>query len=376
MVKIYFDESGNSGCVVPNKKGAFFSDRQRFFVLCGIMVKDENDEKFLINKYSDFKKKFSITDEIKGSDLMTKERNKELNYFLKNMLDDEHFYICVYDKLFYLSSLVNNYFFGNETRNLEPLLYYALASDLAKEDISFFKKFYDTVVMNTDNAKKEFLEYVISFDYKHVPSECNDYIKIAKLMLENEDYGEFILPYGSYTNKSITNLINLTALGETLLFIKKDNEDLFLSCEVIHDKIKEFEKEFIDAFNEYNSDLINLKFKDSNNDLLIQYADNVSSIFRKAFTNTVDIFTAQSQWKSENEYFPTILAELLNKISIHKCKFDTAICDSTLAFCVKDMFSKGFPKRRRNNVEFNCKYLYYQNYITEIIKCSDFNEKL
>ena len=39
MVKIYFDESGNSGCVIPNKKDEFYSDGQRFFVLCGIIVK-------------------------------------------------------------------------------------------------------------------------------------------------------------------------------------------------------------------------------------------------------------------------------------------------------------------------------------------------
>lgn len=373
MVKIYFDESGNSGCVIPNKKDEFYSDGQRFFVLCGIIVKDKKDEKCLKDKYSDFKKNFSITDELKGSDLLTKERNAELNYFIENMLDDEHFYVCIYDKIFYLATLVSNYFFGNEIRSFEPLFFYTQTSCLVVEDIAFFKKFYEAVSANTDEKKEEFLKYVMDFDYKHVPAENNGYREMAKLMLENQNYGDFILPYGSYVNKDITNLINLTALGETLLSIKIDKQDSFQGCTVVHDKIKEFETEFEDTFNEYKAGLIDLKFEDSKNDLLIQYADNVASIFRKAFTKTVEIFTEKSQWKSVNQYFLEKLAELLNKISINKCKFDTAINDWALAFCVRDMFSKSFEKTNRNNRELNVRYIYYQNMIANHIRSCNFN---
>lgn len=360
-MKIFFDESGNSGCVVPNKKDDFFSDGQRFFVLCGVVVKDDADEMNLINKYNEFKKKFSISGELKGSDLLTREKNEELNYFLSNMLDDEHFYICIYDKIFYLASLVSTYIFTVETRNTDPILYYTQTSALALEDVSFFKKFCEAVAINTDKAKKEFLEYILDFDFKHIDLQVNGYKYLAKFMLDDNDYGEFPLPYGCYLNKNITNLINLTALGETLLAIKIDNENLFVKPTIVHDKIHEFEAEFIDTFKA--SKKINLTFDESKDNILIQYADNIASIFRKAFTKTVETFRTNKQWDIKNQYFPTLLSKILNEISITRCKFDTQISDWVLSLCVQDMFQKDFPKTKRNNLEFYQRFFYYKEKI-------------
>ncbi len=44
----------------------------------------------------------------------------------------------------------------------------------------------------------------------------------------------------------------------------------------------------------------------SRDTLLIQVADNIASIFRKAFSKTVELFRTGKQWKSGNEFFPTI----------------------------------------------------------------------
>ena len=45
---------------------------------------------------------------------MTKENNVALNYFIENILDDSHFKVCIYDKKFYLSTLLLIHFLGNE----------------------------------------------------------------------------------------------------------------------------------------------------------------------------------------------------------------------------------------------------------------------
>lgn len=368
-MKIFFDESGNSGCVVPNKKDDFFSDNQRFFVLCGVVVKDDADEEELTNKYNEFKKKFAIFGELKGSDLLTREKNLELNYFLSNMLDDEHFYICIYDKIFYLASIVSAYMFTIETRNSDPLLYYTQTSALALEDISFFKKFCEAVAINTDNSKKEFLEYILNFDFRHIDSRCNGYQYLAKLMLKDRDYGEFPLPYGCYLDENFTNLINLTALGETLLAIKINNEKLFIKPLVVHDKIHEFEAEFLDTFKLVDN--VELTFEDSKDNVLIQYADNIASIFRKSFTKTVEIFRTNKQWKEDNAYFPAMVSKVMSKIPMTKFKYDTQICDWVLSLCVRDMFQDNFPKDKRNNAEFYQRFMHYKYKVyTNIIKAN------
>lgn len=65
-MKLFFDESGYSGCIMPNKNGNIYNDGQRHFVLAGVFVNDENDEAYLLNKYRQFKKKFGFVDEIKA----------------------------------------------------------------------------------------------------------------------------------------------------------------------------------------------------------------------------------------------------------------------------------------------------------------------
>lgn len=58
-------------------------------------------KKELIQKYKIFKDTFNVAEEVKGSDLMTRTHNNELQYFVDNILDDKHFEICIYDKKFF-----------------------------------------------------------------------------------------------------------------------------------------------------------------------------------------------------------------------------------------------------------------------------------
>lgn len=373
-MKIFFDESGNSGCVTPNKNGNFFDDGQRFFVLAGVIAKNREEEESLSTRYKLFKKAFSIENEIKGSDLLTKGNNKMLDYFISNLIDSEHFYVCIYDKFFYLATLVCVYLFGYSTRNTDPLLFYTQASALALENPEFFKCFCDAVEKNTDKAKMDFLEYIITFQYKHIDKKVNGFIVVAQKMLENGDYGEFPLPYGCYLNEKITHLINLTALGESLLAIKLENCADFGEVTVIHDKIHEFEQEFRDTLSSHEK--IKIEFEDSKKSLLVQYADNVAGIFRKAFEKTVGCFRIGEQWKSENKFFPELLAKLLKNISIKSCKFDTQICDNVLALCVRDIFDTSFPIKQRNNIEFYKRFAFYKKIVLNNIATSNYDVSL
>lgn len=85
-MKLFFDESGYSGCVMPNKNGSLYNDGQRHFVLGGVFVKDENDEHELLQKYCAFKNQFGFEGEVKGSDLMKRENNRALEFFITNIL--------------------------------------------------------------------------------------------------------------------------------------------------------------------------------------------------------------------------------------------------------------------------------------------------
>ena len=149
-MKLFFDESGYSGCVMPNKNRRLYNDGQRHFVLAGVFVDGDNDEAFLLDKYRNFKEKFGFVDEIKGSDLMTRQNNKALEHFIEEIIDDKHFFICNYDKIFYLSTLISVYIFGRAFQEQETLMFYQYASALAGEDEKLFLQYCFAVQKNTD----------------------------------------------------------------------------------------------------------------------------------------------------------------------------------------------------------------------------------
>ena len=316
-MKVFFDESGQTGCVVPNKNGELYRKNQRFFVLAGILCHDEDDEVKLTNKYVHFLERYNYTGkELKGTEILKPENSEILEYFIKNMLDDKHIFICCYDKIFYLASMISNYLLGREIMLEDPILYFTQQSALTRENLRIFLEFCKALEMGTSQARRDFVKYLVEYPYDKFDKETNAYLMSASEMLkvygEEEEMPEFPLPKrkGVYLNDNVTHLINLNALGETLLSLKilygiSENE-----LELCHDHIIEFEDEFFDTLKD-----VNLRFSDSKEEILLQYADNVASVFRRIYTETTEIFGSGKQWDTKNRYFPKKLSEIMNIIT-------------------------------------------------------------
>ena len=89
-MEIYFDESGNSGCVLLKNEALNFNKQPVFAI--GSVVCDENaDKEKLICKYRQFKERFNIVGEIKGTELTTRKYNDALEYLVRYVFDDTHF---------------------------------------------------------------------------------------------------------------------------------------------------------------------------------------------------------------------------------------------------------------------------------------------
>ena len=378
-MKVFFDESGQTGCVLQNKKGDLYSDNQRFFVLAGVICRDQQTEDLLRKRYQDFLNHFGISaEEFKGTDILTKANNDKLKYFVENLIDDENFYVCCYDKIFYLATMLNMYFLGRDTMISNPLEYYQFASALSREKDDLFKEFCKTIENNNSKTRRKFVEYIVNYPFQKIDEPLNVYLMSAKAMLkvydETDDFPQFPLHLGCYLNNEITNLINLNALGETLLSIKVKNNLTDIDLMVFHDRIKEFETEFSDTIGASNSQL-SLSFIDSKDDLLIQYADNVASVFRKAFTETTRIFLENKQWEKESEWFPTLLADVMRKLSSVNVKFVTAISDWVLPICVEQIFTES-SQIGRNQVEFMSLFYYIKEQVLETIAKADYSVTL
>lgn len=349
-MKLFFDESGFSGCIMPNKNGKLYNDGQRHFVLGGVFVKDEIDEENLINRYREFKKSFGFGGEAKGSDLMTSEKNEALSYFLNEILDGEHFYICNYDKLFYLATLISIFIFGRTFQETEPLIFYQLTSALAGEKESLFIEYCKAVQTNTEESKRTFLKYIIYFPYEKLErNETNFYISFAKKMLDEHFYDDFPLVYDAYSCKNTVNFLNMTALGEILICMKYLHKVDINNVSIFHDHLLGYEEEYNQSFAESG---IKINFVDSRESELIQLADNVSSIYRKCFEKSFQAFRNGRQWQ-ENIWFTENYSLFLNKVGMEHIKMTTQIADWVLPYVVKDIFGV------RHNAYLNNKDKYW-----------------
>lgn len=136
-MRIYFDESGQSGCVLQ-KEDILNFQKQPTFAIGAVVVRDSVAADKLVKKYNSFKEKFKIDGEIKGTDLLTKAHNAELDYFLKNVLDRYHFFFILYDKRFYISTLLLLSLIGFDFQHSEPKLFYQQATFLSLQKDDFF----------------------------------------------------------------------------------------------------------------------------------------------------------------------------------------------------------------------------------------------
>lgn len=367
-MKIVFDESGNTGCVLRRKKTLNFSTQPNF-TLCGVILASNDDEEALKKRYCEFQKRHGIVSEIKGSDLMKRESNALLADFIENILDGVHFSFNIYNKKFYLSSLLCVSILGLEFQFQFGVEFYAEVSAIALEPDDFFVRYCEFIEDVNVQSLREYLQYLNSYKFTFLSStEQVLTMFIHQILYEGteESFLSDFMTYGWYEDDNKTNVINLTALGEFIDVIKKENPNVKNSeIAIIHDKNQEFE----DMLKRELSQLgLSISFEDSKNNTLIQIADNAVSIVNKVYGDMRNAFHSKSEWLESNSWTMELASMLFSKITMANIKFTVPIPDWTVAFCVKEMFSPNYPKNQRKNIFFNQLYVQYQQRIYLEIK--------
>lgn len=323
-MEIYVDESGQTGPILI-KNSRFNFGNQRYFCLCLCIVKNKKDKEKLLKKYKWFRKKFELSGEFKGSDLMTKKYNKELNYFIEHVLDKKHFMFCVYDKFFLLCSLMMELILGQIFQKELPVQYYIFISEIVTNDIDILYKFVELELTPTKEKFKDFLIYLSNYNYKTKKKIADEFINAVKALLENENYELFvdeIMTKGWYKNKNYINLINLNSLSEMILTLKIRKNLNNKQFNIIHDNIDGIEDTILDELKGTN---IQINFEESKNNDFIQISDMAVGIFRKAVSQVLDNFEKKELFLNENMWITSILNQVVNKVDIKNIKFDIAI---------------------------------------------------
>lgn len=363
---MFFDESGQTGCVVNKKDLLNFSESPTFAL--GAIVVNEQDEKELIKKYLNFKKKFNIHGEIKGNDLLTRENNDKLNYLLRNVFNNVNFYVNIYDKRFYLSTLLLFSFTGLECLKTMKQEIYSQASILSLQDDDFFISYLNYIESPSIESFSKYLSFIINYDYKYFKdlegNEIENAVivfakKIKEEKLENFFWEDF-MTYGWYKDDKITNLINLNALYELIDFIKEKLKISNDKISFVHDNISEFEDTIKD---EMSASKCNIIFKDSKEEILLQLADNFVSIFRHAYDKSVYYHKRKKLWDNDSLWDLELFSKLQQIVQVNHIKFTVPLQDWASSLCIKDIFSKDYSKKQRNNFIFNYFYIIYLNQI-------------
>jgi len=381
-MNVYFDESGQSGCVLKKDDFLNFKDSPSF-ALAGIVV-DDSHKQILEDEYVKFKKKFNIVGEIKGTDLLTRSNNDKLDYFLKNILPKLNVYINIYDKRFYLSTLMLASFMGLDVIDLFKYDFYHQASILAKQEDDFFIKYLDFIDNPTVKSFRNYLSFIIEYDYKFFngPNGYNveNILVVLANKIKNEKWeANFVndfMTYGWYKDEHITNLVNLNCLCESIFVIKSKFAD---KIKVVHDRIIEFEDVIqCELLSECKCEL---SFEDSKDNLLLQITDNVVSIFRHLYDKGIYHFSHNEMWYDSSVWDLKMLSIIQDTINVNHIKYTVPLCDWALCFCIRDMFSKEFPINQKNNLYFNLMLSdYYARIVDDLSKntltLNDVNEVL
>lgn len=354
-MKIYFDESGQSGCVLTKKELLNFQ-KQPTFALGALVIPTDTQERALCKKYLHFLEKFEIKEEIKGSDLLTRRMNAQLSYFLDNFFNDKYFFVILYDKRFYLATLLLLGLIGREYQQTMPLHFYEQAAFLSYQSDDFFVKYLQYIGSPSSDAYKQYLAYLIDYDYRLFNVEENAVVEMAKKILEDEPelfYDDF-MSFGWYENPEQTNVINLNALAELIYTIKStlnvQNEEIYY----IHDNMKEFEETFKSELQDYG---IQISFADSKSEIPLQIIDNVVSITRHSYDKMIGHIKEKEQWQDNAEWDMKLFSKVIRKLSVSHVNFTVPISDWSAALCMIDMFAPQYPKNLRNNFVFNSRYI-------------------
>lgn len=364
-MKIYFDESGQSGCVLTKKELLNFRT-QPTFALGALLIPSDKHERTLCQKYLRFLEKYEIKEELKGSDLLTRKMNSQLSYFLDNFFNDKYFFVILYDKRFYLATLLLLGLIGREYQQIMPLHFYEQAAFLSYQDNDFFVKYLQYIEDPSPDAYKQYLAYLIDYDYRMVNVKENAVVQMAEKISEDDPelfYDDF-MTFGWYENPEQTNVINLNALAE-LIYVVKDALGVQNSeIQYIHDNMEEFEETFKSELQDYG---IEISFADSKTEIPLQIIDNVVSITRHAYDKMIGHIKAKDQWHDDAEWDMKLFSKVLRKLSVTHVNFTVPISDWSAALCMTEMFAPQYPIKYRNNFVFNSRYIENTQRICESI---------
>lgn len=347
MKKVYLDESGNTGGIAE-KNGKFNIGQQDYFVYGGVIT-DESEEPLLLSQYSQFKLEHeSLQDEkneIKGNDLFKNEEmnNRALEDFISNYLDSRHFYVNIYDKYFYIATELVISILGFEFRDKNLAYFYEMVNSLLKYDgflqiENLFLK--ATNIDKSDLKERERALRTTLRQFRKLIRQDSQFkfldSRIKKLIKDNQSISQIsnsILYKGAYTqDRKISNLINLTALGELLVQLIKqgridENSSIILDpiCSIDQVILSELEPSSLDIRISEGSHI----------DELIQYADNVVSVIYKSFSNVIKDFKNKGfSWtiNTNNIWNLLVFSFVLSQIDCKNIKFTLPIDD--WAFCL------------------------------------------
>ena len=360
---IYIDEAGNTGSagIIKNKKKGINFNSQPFFALGMLIIKDDEDAKNMLEMFKRFKEKFSITSEIKGATLSTRERNEEMEYLFNQFFDSIHFKINIYDKRFYISTLLLRTFSDNQIFYEDTVFFYTQASILARQNNTFFEHYCSFVSNPNKESYKQYLSFLSEFDYIEIDNENNLIKNRAEELLKTDIHMESINQLFLFEDGSddLYDLINLNALFEAITWIKQDNELKNKDILFIHDNIDKIE----DIIKKYSfSENLYICFEKSSENVFLQIIDYCTSLFLHFYKNTQQIFTEKKEWLPENEWMLTHYSKLQCILGAENIKYTLPIQDWAMSLCVRDMFSLSMPKC---NIIFNPLYEKKQIEITQ-----------
>ena len=324
MINIYFDESRNTG-EIGYKKDKLNYYQQRYFVLVGVIDTDDvivrykgfYDRNFLKVKTNSKKRK-----EIKGNDLLRKDNGLIFEEFLSEFIGKGKYLITIYDKKFFLVTQLILWLFGEPFREREYELFRRFCDVIHKVNDRFFIKYLNVTKHNNREEIIKFIEYALGYGYKecvgspyesHIVSQWKEALQTFTNDLNT--YVDLLLDENveniHLQGKNRNNIVNLTALGETILTYKYINTDVRNEdIHIYHDEIELVQ----DYIAHYWPDK-NLSFVSSNKEFGVQLADNIASIVGNLIGKLLPLADDKDLEKkigTNNEWLRTQLGLIVN----------------------------------------------------------------
>lgn len=284
-MKIYFDESRNTG-EIGVKYNALNYFQQRYFVLVGYI-----GEASITNNYIRFKEKWNklinggmLKDEIKGNDLLTKKNNEALHEFISTFIRGKNIYVTIYDKKFFLVSQFLNWLLIG-FRDFDPIQYHTYLLFLMKVDDQFLARYVHLTKNNSIENIREFVFHIKLHKFAECvesPLEAMIAIEISQFVESLEQTSGFIESLYETISENVlikktdrNNIVNLTALGETVLMMKNNLNHLSNNDIVIyHDQLEVVQDYIMHYWNQTKIDFVK-----SDRTVEVQLADNIASIY-------------------------------------------------------------------------------------------------